>query len=103
MEGERTPNAQFTWEEVSLTFDPVGGAPFSGLTLCGSAGPAGRHHPSDAAPDLREAQRERHRVLRQGFSAGDLQRGAVRPAEPHRGRQRAPAAVRRPPQQGGSF
>lgn len=65
-----------------------------------SPGPSGRDHPADAAPDLREALGERHRVLRQSVAAGDLQRGAVRPAQPERGRHRAAAAFRRPAQQG---
>lgn len=67
---------------------------------CCFLGPSGRNHPQNAAPDLWEAFWERHRVLSQSFPAGDLQRGAVRPAQPHRGRQRAAAALRRPSQQG---
>lgn len=74
MEGERSPDEQFTWEEVSEEEEefPVAARVTELVVMsflcvvmlrvhkisrvvCFVIGPTGRHHPPNAAPDLREA------------------------------------------------
>lgn len=63
MEGERSPDEQFTWEEVSeaVSCGCLGdGAPCDVIVVMlhvvrSVSGPSGWHHPQNAAPDLREA------------------------------------------------